>query len=79
MAEVLSCERVGLTHVRLRTSNNAGVLIAGELVGWGPRGAVLRDGPNYVVRDGTGRNVACMKEPEWQRRKWEYLPDYFGR
>ena len=79
MIEVISCDRVGSTHVRLRTSNNAGVTLAGELVGWGPEGVTLKNGSTYEVRSGTGSYIARLSASEWTTKHWEYQAGYCSR
>lgn len=79
MITVISCDRVGTTHVRLKTSNNAGVMLAGELVGWGPDGVTLKNGSTYEVRSGTGAYVARLTSSEWPMKRWQYQVGYCSR
>ena len=79
MAKVISCERQGSTHVHLRTDNNSGVSLAGELIGWGPCGVVLKNGSTYEVRNGSGGYVARLSASEWSTKQWDYHSDYCSR
>jgi len=79
MITVISCERVSTTHVHLKTSNNAGVTLAGELVGWGPEGVTLKNGSTYEVRSGTGTYVARLSSSEWPMKQWQYQAGYCCR
>lgn len=79
MAKVISCERIGSRIVRLKTDNLSSVTLSGELVGWGPCGAVLKNGSTYEVRTGSGGYVARLSASVWPTKQWDYREDYCSR
>ena len=76
---VIECRAINPFQVHVRLSTNTGYTFTGKLVGWGPKGLVLKNGMSYTVREGDGRIVAHHTESDWTRYQWDYHTDYCCR
>lgn len=79
MAEVIECYQINPFQVHIKLSTNTGYTFTGKLVGWGPKGLVLKNGMSYDVKDEKGRVIAHRTESQWSRCQWEYHADYWCR
>jgi len=79
MADVIECRAINAFQVHVKMSNNTGSTLSGQLIGWGPKGVVLKNGSSYDVREGNGHVVAHFSASEWPRHEWDYHSDYCCR
>ena len=79
MADVIECRTINAFQAHVKLSTNTGYTFTGQLVGWGPKGLVLKNGMSYTVKEGNGRIVANYTVAQWPRHQWDYYSDYWCR